>query len=82
MLTKSKLAVAAALILGTASAAQAGAENQSDPTRGFAYGPGGQRVGGQAVNPVHHLSTRRGDPYAYATPRRIHHRKPAEGDDK
>jgi hypothetical protein len=58
MLTKSKVAIAAALILGAASAAQAGSENQSDPNRGFAYGPEGQRVGGEAVNPVHHLSTR------------------------
>jgi hypothetical protein len=58
MLTRSKLAIAAALILGTASAAQAASENPSDPTRGFPYGPEGQRVGGSAVNPVHHLSTR------------------------
>ena len=58
MLSKSKLAIAAALILGAAGAAQAGAENQSDTTRGFAYGPMGQRMGGSAVNPVDHLSTR------------------------
>jgi hypothetical protein len=58
MLTKSKLAIAAAVILGAASAAQAASENPSDPTRGFPYGPEGQRVGGKAVNPIHHLSTR------------------------
>jgi hypothetical protein len=65
MLRKSRLAIAAALLLGAASAAQAANDNQSDPTRGFPYGPGGQRVGGKAVNPVHHLSTRPGAPYAH-----------------
>jgi hypothetical protein len=35
MLTKSRLAIAAALLLGAASAAQAANDNQSDPTRGF-----------------------------------------------
>jgi hypothetical protein len=58
MLSRTKLALAAALILGAAGAAQAANDNQSDPNRGFAYGPLGQRVGGSAVNPVHHLSTR------------------------
>jgi hypothetical protein len=67
MLTKSKLALAAALILGAASATQAANDNQSDPTRGFPYGPEGQRVGGKAVNKVHHLSTRPGGPYAPKT---------------
>jgi hypothetical protein len=63
MLTKIKLAVATAFLLGAASVAQAGSENQSDPTRGFPYGPEGQRVGGHAVNPADHLSTRPGGPY-------------------
>ena len=58
MLSRTKLALAAALILGAAGAAQAANDNQSDPNRGFAYGPLGQRVGGSAVNPAHHLSTR------------------------
>jgi hypothetical protein len=58
MLTKSRLAIAAALLLGAASVAQA--QNQSDPNRGFAYGPEGQRVGGKAVNPADHPSTRPG----------------------
>jgi hypothetical protein len=58
MLSRTKLALAAALILGAAGAAQAANDNQSDPNRGFAYGPLGQRMGGSAVNPVHHLSTR------------------------
>jgi hypothetical protein len=66
MLTKTRLAVAAALLLGVASAAQAANDNQSDPTRGYPYGPEGQRVGGKAVNPVDHLSTRRVGPYAYS----------------
>jgi hypothetical protein len=69
MLTKTKLAFAAALLLGAASAAQAANDNQSDSTRGYPYGPEGQRVGGRAVNPADHLSTRPGGPYAYAPPR-------------
>jgi hypothetical protein len=82
MLTKSKLAFAAALILGAASAAQAANDNQSDPTRGFPYGPEGQRVGGDAVNPVHHESTRKGGRYANASQQhRVHHRKAPEADD-
>ena len=63
MLTKTRLAIAAALLLGVASAAQAASDNQSDPTRGFPYGPEGQRVGGKAVNKADHLSTRPGGPY-------------------
>ena len=65
MLRKTNLAIAAALLLGVASAAQAASENQSDTTRGFPYGPEGQRLGGTAVNPNDHLSTRSGGPYAY-----------------
>ncbi len=65
MLTKTRLAIAAALLLGIASAAQAANDNQSDPTRGFPYGPEGQRVGGKAVNRADHLSTRPGGPYSY-----------------
>jgi hypothetical protein len=68
MLTKSKVVVAAVLILGAASAAQAGSDNQSDPTRGFAFGPMGQRVGGSAVNPVDHRSTRGRRMHARAFP--------------
>ena len=63
MLTKTRLAIAAALLLGIASAAQAANDNQSDPTRGFPYGPEGQRVGGKSVNKADHLSTRPGGPY-------------------
>ncbi len=75
MLSKSKLAIAAALMLGVVSAAQAANDNQSDPTRGFAYGPLGQRMGGHAVNPVDHRSTRGGRAaYAYVPPSRVHHK--------
>jgi hypothetical protein len=75
MLSKSKLAIAAALMLGVVSAAQAANDNQSDPTRGFAYGPYGQRMGGHAVNPVDHRSTRgRRGAYAYVPPERVHHK--------
>src|ERR1700684_1196 len=55
-----------AIALSAASAARAGNDNQSDPTRGFPYGPEGQRVGGAAVRPADHLSTQPGGPYAYA----------------
>ncbi len=58
-----RLAIAAALLLGVASAAQAASDNQSDPSRGFPYGPEGQRVGGKAVNKADHLSTRPGSVY-------------------
>jgi hypothetical protein len=78
MLTKSMLAIAAALLLGAASVAQAANDNQSDPTRGFPYGPEGQRVGGKAVNPVDHLSTRPGGPY---TPKALSSKASAKGED-
>jgi hypothetical protein len=56
MLTKAKLAFAAAVIvLCAGSAAQAANDNQSDPARGASTGPEGQKQGGSAVNPaVHH----------------------------
>jgi hypothetical protein len=66
MLSKSKLAISAALLLGAVSMAQAASENQSDPTRGSAFGPYGQWMGGSATNPAMHRSTRRPAPYAYA----------------
>jgi hypothetical protein len=76
MLTRNKLAIAAAVILGAASAAQAASENPSDPTRGFPYGPEGQRVGGNAVNPIHHLSTRHeiAGRHVYASAKHVHHK--------
>jgi hypothetical protein len=75
MFTKSRLAIAAALLLGAASVAQA---DQSDPTRGYPYGPEGQRLGGPAVNPADHLSTRPGGPY---TPRALSSQGSAKGED-
>jgi hypothetical protein len=65
MLTKSKLVISAALLLGAASVAQAASENPSDPLRGAPFGPYGQWMGGGAVNPVMHRSTRALGPYAY-----------------
>jgi len=79
MLTKSRLAIAAALLLGLASAAQAANDNQSDPQRGFPYGPEGQRVGGGAVNPADHLSTRPGGPY---NPKALSSRASAKAEDR
>jgi hypothetical protein len=78
MLTKSRLAIAAALLLGAASVAQAANDNQSDPTRGFPYGPEGQRVGGKAVNQADHLSTRPGGPY---TPKALSSQGSAKAED-
>ncbi len=58
MLGKSTAILAAAMLMvGTIATAQAANDNQSDPTRGYAYGPMGQRMGGGAVNPNAHLST-------------------------
>jgi hypothetical protein len=65
MLTKNRLAISAALLLAAVSVAQAASENPSDPTRGAPFGPYGQWMGGGAVNPVMHRSTRRLLPYAY-----------------
>jgi hypothetical protein len=78
MLRKSRLAIAAALLLGAASAAQAASDNQSDPTRGFPYGPEDQRVGGNAVNPGDHLSTR---PGGACPPQALNSRAAAKADD-
>jgi hypothetical protein len=58
MLTKTRLAIAAALLLGVASAAQAANENVGERTGGFIRGPQGQKEGGGAVNPAEHRSTR------------------------
>jgi hypothetical protein len=55
MLVKNTL-IAAALILGAVSAAQAGKDVDPDATGGFVWGPMGQRMGGSAVNPVYHRS--------------------------
>jgi hypothetical protein len=62
MFTKTKLALAAALIFGAASAVQAASENDGgNETGGYRLGPMGQHFGG--VNPVYHRSLR----HAYGT---------------
>ena len=45
MLTKTKIALAAALLLGAASAAQAGAKDDAGTQGGFHIGPMGQFLG-------------------------------------
>jgi hypothetical protein len=52
MMTKTKLAFAALLMLGIASGAQAGSKDDADSTGGYAAGPMGQnlRTGANAGN--------------------------------
>src|SRR5260370_42685902 len=70
MLTKTKIALAAALVLGTASAALAEKDNANDEFKGgYRIGPLGQHFSG--VNPVYHRSlrghwTRGGGAYGFA----------------
>jgi hypothetical protein len=65
MLTKSKLAIAAVLILGAASAAQA--NEPRDEFGGYRVGPLGQSF--QGANPAYHPSMRGGGmAYDYAAP--------------
>jgi hypothetical protein len=60
MFIKTKLALAAALIFGVASAAQAASENNGgNETGGYRVGPMGQHFSG--ANPAYHRSMR----YAY-----------------
>ena len=61
MMTKTKVALAAALLLGVATAAQAGGRDDAEHAGGFRTGPIGQSFEG--VNPVDHPSLARG---AYA----------------
>ena len=63
MMTKTKIALAAALLLGVASAAQA-ADRDDGYAGGFRVGPTGQSFEG--ANPVYHPSLARG---AYASGR-------------
>jgi hypothetical protein len=66
MFTKTKLALAAALIFGAASAVQAASENDGgNETGGYRLGPMGQQFGG--VNPVYHRSLREGYRYRYGS---------------
>src|ERR1700730_6563548 len=69
MFTKTKLALAAALVLGAASAVQASDHDNWNDTGGYRLGPMGQHFGG--VNPVYHRSLRNGGPFAFV-PGRYH----------
>jgi hypothetical protein len=57
MLTKTKIALAAAVILASASAGLANDKEYND-VGGFHLGPLGQEMGGDAVNPAYHRSLR------------------------
>jgi hypothetical protein len=73
MLNKSRFAIAAVLILGAASVAQAANENMDREVGGFACGPLHQRMGGRAVNPVYNRTICYGrGAYAYAPSRFLH----------
>jgi hypothetical protein len=56
MMSKAKIVVAAVLVLGLASAAQAGGRDDADPSGGYRVGPTGQSYDG--VNPAIHRATR------------------------
>jgi hypothetical protein len=64
MLTKTRIALAAALLLGVASAAQAAGRDDADHSGGFRVGPLGQSAT-SGVNPADHRSLARGA-YGYA----------------
>jgi hypothetical protein len=67
MLTKTNIVLAAALILGVASAAQAGGRDDADQSGGYRLGPLGQSAA-SGVNPVDHRSLARG---AFASTARV-----------
>jgi hypothetical protein len=72
MLTTAKLALAAALVLGAASAVQAN-DNDRNDTGGYRVGPMGQHFGG--ANPVFHRSMRYGgSAFAFVPGYRVPHR--------
>ena len=57
MLRKSTSILAAAMLtFGASVSAQAGNDNTSDSHGGFAWGPFGQMMGDDAVNPAYHRS--------------------------
>jgi len=63
MMTKTKIALTAALLLGVATAAQAGGKDDADHAGGFRVGPLGNSYT-DGVNPADHRSLARG---AYAS---------------
>jgi len=69
MLSKTKIVVAAALVLGLATAAQAGSKDDADSSGGYQVGPMGQSFG-SGVNPVFHPSLfgRSGTAFDYIDP--------------
>ena len=73
MITTTKLAVAALVMFGIASSAQAGGRDDADHSGGFRTGPLGQGFT-SGVNPVDHPSTARS---AYASSARNRHPAPA-----
>jgi hypothetical protein len=70
MFSMTKLALAAALVLGAASAAQAGSKDDEGASGGFRVGPLGQEF--QGANPAYHRSMRHGGgAYAFVPGYRI-----------
>jgi hypothetical protein len=55
MLSRTKIALAAGLVLSVASAAQAGGRDDADSSGGYRVGPTGQSFE-SGVNPVYHPS--------------------------
>ena len=82
MLSKTKVALAAVLVLGLASAAQAGGRDDAETSGGSRVGPNGQSFDG--VNPALHAATRvqfagqAGGVYGYAAVRHQLSRKKAK----
>jgi hypothetical protein len=70
MFSMTKLALAAALVLGTASVVQAGSKDDEGASGGFRVGPVGQAFPG--ANPAYHPSMRHGRAaYGYVPGHRI-----------
>jgi hypothetical protein len=67
MLSKTKMVLAAALVLGVASAAQAGGKDDADSSGGYRVGPLGQSFD-SGVNPVYHPSLSGRSANAYVDP--------------
>lgn len=79
MLTKTKIAIAAALVLGVASAAQAGSKDDAESSGGFHIGPMGQFFGApsaRTTSPRWRLYERRTGTNAYAFAPGYRHRLP------
>jgi opacity protein-like surface antigen len=66
MFTKTKMAVAAALVLGLASAAQAGGRDDADSSGGYGVGPTGQSFNGASSAPRAEFFGQSENAYGYA----------------